>query len=75
MFFTWKAEQLKLARLLNMVFGYTKLNFGVYVDKSIQKAEKSLTARLMPNIGGPGAIKRRVFSGVMHSQLLHGEPS
>ena len=54
----------------------TKLTFAEHVNKTIQKAEKTVTAltSLMPNIGGPRASKRKVLSCVVHSQLLYGAP-
>lgn len=55
----------------------TKLTFAEHIKKTIQKAE--LTGRalstLMPNIGGPKASKRKLYSGVVHSQILYGAPA
>ncbi|XP_044742377.1 uncharacterized protein LOC123304880, partial [Chrysoperla carnea] len=55
----------------------TKLNFGVHLDKTIQKAERTMSAlsSLMPNLGGPRASKRRILSSVIHSQLLYAAPA
>lgn len=55
----------------------TKLSFAEHIKQTIVKAEKTVTAlaSLMPNIGGPKASKRRVLSGVVHSQILYGSPA
>lgn len=54
----------------------TKLNFNEHLDKTVQKAERTMTALagLMPNIGGPRASKRRVLTSVVHSQILYAAP-
>ncbi|KAJ8953124.1 hypothetical protein NQ317_001069 [Molorchus minor] len=53
-----------------------KLVFAEHINKTVEKAEKTLTALsiLMPNIGGPRASKRRLISSVMHSQILYAAP-
>lgn len=55
----------------------SKLTYAEHINKTIQKAEKTLTAlaRLMPNIGGPRAAKRRILASVAHSQILYAAPT
>lgn len=55
----------------------TKLTFSKHIEKALQKAEKTVTAlsRLMPNIGGPRASKRKTMSSVIHSQILYAAPA
>lgn len=54
----------------------TKLNFADHINKTITKAEKTVTtlALLMPNVGGARASKRRVLASVVYSQLLYAAP-
>ncbi|XP_057652399.1 uncharacterized protein LOC130891589 [Diorhabda carinulata] len=54
----------------------TKLSFKQHIEKTIEKAEKTLSAlaNIMPNIGGPRASKRKILSSVVHSQILYGAP-
>ncbi|XP_030768191.1 uncharacterized protein LOC115891768 [Sitophilus oryzae] len=54
----------------------SKLTFGEHINQVIRKAERTLTAlcRLMPNIRGPLASKRRILACVAHSQLLYATP-
>lgn len=54
----------------------TKLTFEEHIEKTVEKAEKTMTALtgLMPNVGGPRASKRRVLASVVHSQLLYAAP-
>lgn len=54
----------------------TKLNFAEHVNQTVAKVERTTTAlaKLMPNIGGPRASKRKILSSVAHSQLLYGAP-
>lgn len=54
----------------------TKLTFNTHIDKTIQKAEKTLKAlsSIMPSVGGPRASKRKILSSVVHSQLLYAAP-
>ncbi|XP_030767350.1 uncharacterized protein LOC115891090 [Sitophilus oryzae] len=54
----------------------TKLNFADHINKTITKAEKTVTALalVMPNVGGARASKRRVLASVVHSQLLYAAP-
>lgn len=50
--------------------------FGHHVAKIEEKAEKTITAlnKMMPNIGGPGSVKRKLLSGAMQSVILYGAP-
>ncbi|KAJ8910519.1 hypothetical protein NQ315_012816 [Exocentrus adspersus] len=54
----------------------TKLTFAEHVKRAIQKAEKTTAAlsRLMPNVGGPRASKRRLLASVIQSQVLYAAP-
>ena len=54
----------------------SKLNFAVHVDRTTQKAERTMTALagLMPNIKGLQASKRRILASVAHLQLLYAAP-
>ena len=59
---------------------------GVYLDKDMRMTEHVMRvveraneittklARLMPNIGGPRASKRRVMAGAVMSVVLYGAP-
>lgn len=53
-----------------------KLTFNVHIEKTVEKAEKTANAlaTLMPNVGGPGAAKRRTLCSVVHSQILYAAP-
>lgn len=53
-----------------------KLAFYEHVSKAIEKADRTVSAlsKLMPNVGGPRASKRRVLASVVNSQLLYGAP-
>lgn len=53
-----------------------KLAFHEHVRKAIEKADRTVSAlsKLMPNVGGPRASKRRLLASVIHSQLLYGAP-
>lgn len=55
----------------------TKLTFKAHIMKSLEKAEKTMTAlsKLMPNVAGPRASKRKALSSVIHSQILYAAPS
>lgn len=54
-----------------------KLTFAQHVERVIEKAGKTVFAlsRIMPNIGGPRASKRRVLAGIVHSQILYATPA
>lgn len=54
----------------------SKLNFGAHVNKIIEKTSKTVTAlaRIMPNLSGPRASKRKVLSSVVHSKILYAAP-
>lgn len=66
--------------------GETIKYLGIYIDKEWKfdkhfdiigkKMEKAANAlsRLLPNIGGPGIMARRLYSGVVHSIGLYGAP-
>ena len=55
----------------------TKLTYAEHISRTIIKADKTVRAltRLMPNIGGPRASKRRILACVVQSQLLYGAPA
>lgn len=52
------------------------LGFKKHIEVVSNKATRtaSAIARLMPNVGGPSAEKRRLLSSVVHSQLLYAVP-
>lgn len=52
------------------------VNFKVHLQKAAEKASRMQTAlqRLMPNVKGARASKRKVLSAVTHSILLYGAP-
>ena len=51
-------------------------SFLPHFRKLIPKADRMACAlaRLLPNLGGPGAAVRRVYAAVTHSVLLYGAP-
>lgn len=53
-----------------------KLTFAEHVNQIIKKAERTTAAlaKLMPNMGGPRASKRKLLVSVIHSQLLYAAP-
>lgn len=53
------------------------LTFAAHVDTVAKKASKTAAAlaRLMPNIGGPSELKRKLLGTVVDSQLLYAEPA
>lgn len=53
-----------------------KLLFNKHITQVIEKAEKRMSVlnRIMPNIGGPGSLKRTVLYGVIQSIVLYGAP-
>jgi len=54
----------------------SKLSFIEHMKLAGEKATKTTAAlsRLMPNIGGPRPIKRKLLASVVHSQLLYAAP-
>ncbi|KAJ8917890.1 hypothetical protein NQ315_002582 [Exocentrus adspersus] len=52
------------------------MTFGRHVDGVCQKAGRTAAAlmRLMPNIGGPGQMTRRVLAEVVNSVILYAAP-
>lgn len=52
----------------------TKLNFKQQIDRACEKAENvvKVLARLMSNVGGPRAIKRKLLMATTNSILLYG---
>lgn len=63
-------------KYLGITIGHN-MNLGTHIKKIVEKADKTTTAlsRLMPNIGGPKAGKRRVLSGVVNSVILYAAPA
>ena len=51
--------------------------FGAHLRAAADKTRRVMTAlsRLMPNVGGPRAGRRRLLSNVVHSVLLYGAPT
>lgn len=51
-----------------------KLNFRKHIEAATDKANRVINAlcKLMPNVGGPGAMKRKVMSTAALSVLLYG---
>ncbi|XP_033225991.1 uncharacterized protein LOC117178675 [Belonocnema kinseyi] len=54
----------------------TKGTYSEHLDRTVEKAEKNMTALtgLMPNIGGPRPSKRHILVSVVQSQLLYAAP-
>lgn len=54
----------------------TKLSFTAHIKKTCIKANKTTAAlsRLLPNIGGCRASKRKILASVVHSQILYAAP-
>jgi len=52
------------------------LGFGKHVETASDKAMNTVSALtwLMPNVGGPSAVKRKLLSTVVQSQLLYASP-
>lgn len=52
------------------------LGFRKHVEVASEKATKTASAlsRLMPNVGGPSAVKRNLLATVVHAQLLYAAP-
>lgn len=52
------------------------LGFGKYVETISEKATKTVSAltRLMSNVRGPSAEKRKLLATVVHSQLTYAAP-
>lgn len=50
--------------------------FGAHVVQATSKADRTVSAmmRIMPNVGGPGTMKRLALCGVVHSIILYGAP-
>lgn len=50
--------------------------FGEHVKAATSKAEDRITklAKIMPNIGGPSHIRRRLLYGVVQSTIVYGAP-
>lgn len=53
------------------------LSFGEHIRKVETKVGKTVTAitKIMPNVRGPRASKRRVIAGIIHSQILYACPA
>jgi len=53
-----------------------RLTFAAHVETVAKKASRSASAlaRFMPNINGPGQLKRRLLSSVVESQLMYAVP-
>jgi len=60
-----------LGMQLSSVLGYRK-HIEVASDKGTRTA--AALSRLMPNVGGPSAAKRKLLTMVLHSQLLYAAP-
>jgi len=60
-----------LGMQLSSVLGYRK-HIEVAGDKGTRTA--AALSRLMPNVGGPSAAKRKLLTMVVHSQLLYAAP-
>lgn len=52
------------------------LMFKQHIRAAAEKGQRVLTAlsRLMPNMGGPKEVRRRLLSSVVHSVMLYGAP-
>lgn len=58
------------------VWLHSKLTFSIHGHRTIEKAEKTMSAlsRLMPTITGPSESKRKTLACVMQSQILYAAP-
>ena len=65
----------KKVKYLGIQMGHN-LNMGAHIQSVTEKAEKAIAAlsRLMPNVGGPRANKRRLLGNVVDSIILYGAP-
>jgi len=65
----------KHVRYLGVILD-TRLTFAKHVETVAKIASTSATAlaRLMPNIGGPDQLKRKLLNSVVSSQLLYAAP-
>ena len=54
----------------------TRLNFGAHIRLVTAAARRTVSAlgRLMPNVQGPSACRRRLLMSVAHSKLLYASP-
>lgn len=54
----------------------TRMSFKEHLSKVSASAKRSAVAlgRLMPNVGGPSQVKRRLLMSVVHSKLLYAAP-
>lgn len=55
----------------------TNMKGATHIKKTVEKAEKAALklSRLMPNLGGPPASKRKALAGVVASNLLYAAPA
>ena len=53
-----------------------RLTFGEHVKRVVKKAETKMgmLTRILPNVGGPGSIKRVLLCRVIESIILYGAP-
>lgn len=58
------------------VYQHKKWRFKEHIVRVSNKADKVLVAlfRIMPNIGGPREVRRKLFTTAVHSILLYGAP-
>lgn len=74
----FKGQEIKLKRRVKYlgVIWDDHLIFHHHVTEACKKATTAVnqTARLMPNIGGPGEGKRRLLCSVAHSIMLYRAP-
>lgn len=54
----------------------SKLTFGLHFQYAVEKASRVNRAlcRLMPNLRGPGELKRKLYANVLSSVILYGAP-
>ncbi|KAJ0169513.1 hypothetical protein K1T71_015100 [Dendrolimus kikuchii] len=54
----------------------SKWNFGAHFTQMAPKLLRTAAAlaRLLPNVGGPGAACRRLYSGILRSMALYSAP-
>ncbi|XP_076383919.1 uncharacterized protein LOC143261234 [Megalopta genalis] len=54
----------------------SRWSFDAHLDRLVPRVEKAAASlgRLLPNLGGPGDLVRRLYLGVVRSMALYGAP-
>lgn len=69
-------ESQRSLKYLGILIGHN-MSMGQHIVGAARRADRTAVAltRLMPNIGGPKAGRRRILSSVVNSILLYGAPA